>query len=230
MDEGRERGREGGREGGQRSGQTLVSEGEAFGSVRTGSERAERARKQRICPFKSPIQRNRREGGEDRGQGQWKISFSSPERTNHCDPHSQKDNNLWISCVEVEAVVSICVIAEQKGTRSRLVPPCRWRGLRTGLPPSQHVTTLLPCTANNNQGLFSVKGLKRWCSLENVSGFLIQYVHKPWEREDMLFYPSKCPHCVFTRRSSEQGPVVEDVAPCCRPQPRSGAAARIDKG
>lgn len=49
-----------GREGEQRSGQTLVTEGEAFGSVKTGSERAERVRNQRIWPFKSPIQRIRR--------------------------------------------------------------------------------------------------------------------------------------------------------------------------
>lgn len=55
----REEGRKG-REGEQRSGQTLVTEGEAFGSVKTGSERAERVRNQRIWPFKSPIQRIRR--------------------------------------------------------------------------------------------------------------------------------------------------------------------------
>lgn len=84
------------------------------------------------------------------------------------------------------------------------------------LPPPQHVTTLLPRAPR--QGLFADP---ERCSLgftwENIPSF----VHKDCqclracvracvlegerERGDKLFYPSKCPHCVFTRWSSEQG-------------------------
>ncbi|RVE57459.1 hypothetical protein OJAV_G00216370 [Oryzias javanicus] len=56
----RESARRGRRGVGQRSGQT-GTEGEAFGSAKTGSERAERVRNQRIWPFKSPIQRVQRD-------------------------------------------------------------------------------------------------------------------------------------------------------------------------
>lgn len=101
--------------------------------------------------------------------------------------------------------------------RFRLVPvPCTdhtgccWR-----LPLPKDVTTLLPrLTA---RAYLQTLSAVVWASLEKTSLALctrtanvcarvfVSERESAIEGEDKLFYPLKCPHCIFTRRSSEKG-------------------------
>lgn len=95
-----------------------------------------------------------REGGEDRGQGQWKISYSSAGLLGTHKPlYEKKKKNLWILYAEVGR--SICIIAEHKGMRSSLVPiVAGWVHIGC-LEPASLKTCHHPAPTANNQGLFA---------------------------------------------------------------------------
>lgn len=101
--------------------------------------------------------------------------------------------------------------------RFRLVPvPCTDHiGCCWSLPLPKDVTTLLPRLAA--RAYLQTLSAVVWALLKKTSLALctrtanvcvracVSERERDTEGEDKLFYPLKCPHCIFTRRSSEQG-------------------------